>query len=257
MSELNTIVTELVLGYFSKINASVHENNGLYDVAVPDNFKKTLGDDVLKITFNPNLSKSTDYELISPGSSILSAILNECIAFGPTVIGRPTSHNLEYPVIRFYFYVVFESVKSKTKMLSVNIDTKNIQKINFDESEINFQTNHTNVRLNSDLIDYCYIESTDYLEKSMKSEINNFKNEILALKNEELQNINLEYQKKYEIIENKHTDLRSKNNSDASLQKLIDENESIKLEEAFVRKNLDHKYLISIDFALVASTVFV
>ena len=142
-------------------------------------------------------------------------------------------------------------------MLSVNIDTKNIQKINFDESEINFQTNHTNVRLNSDLIDYCYIESTDYLEKSMKSEINNFKNEILALKNEELQNINLEYQKKYEIIENKHTDLRSKNNSDASLQKLIDENESIKLEEAFVRKNLDHKYLISIDFALVASTVFV
>ena len=257
MSEIKNFVNELVLGYFSKINASVHENNGLYEFTVPDNFKKIFRDDVLKITFDENLSKSTDYELVSPGSSVLSAILNECIQFGPTVVGRPTSHDLESPIIRFYFYVIIESIKSKTKMLSVNIDTKNIQKINFDESEINFQTNHTNVRLNSDLIDYCYIESTDYLEKSMKSEINNFKNEILALKNEELQNINLEYQKKYEIIENKHTDLRSKNNSDASLQKLIDENESIKLEEAFVRKNLDHKYLISIDFALVASTVFV
>jgi ABC-type transporter MlaC component len=111
--------------------------------------------------------------------------------------------------------------------------------------------------LDSELIDDCYIESIDYLEKSMTSEINNFKNEILELKNEELQNINLEYKKKYEIIENKHTDLRSKNNSDTSLQKLIDEHESIKLEEKFIRKSLDHKYLISVDFALIGSIVFV
>jgi len=257
MSEIKNFVNELVLGYFSKINASVHENNGLYEFTVPDNFKKIFRDDVLKITFDESLSKSTDYELVSPGSSVLSVILNECIKFGPTVIGRPTSRNLESPIIRFYFYVIFESIKSKTKMLSVNIDTKNIQKIDFDESEINFQTSSENIQLNSELIDDCYIESIDYLEKSMTSEINNFKNEILELKNEELQNIDLEYKKKYEVIENKHTDLRSKNNSDASLQKLIDDHESIKLEEEFTRKNLDHKYLISVDFALIGSIVFI
>ena len=257
MSEIKTFVNELVLGYFSKINASVYENNGLYDVTVPDNFKKIFRDDILKITFDESLSKSTNYELVSPGNPILSVILNECIKFGPTVIGKSMSHNLESPIIRFYFYVIFESIKSKTKMSSVSIDTKNIRKIDFDEFEINFQTTSVNVQLDSELIDDCYIESIDYLEKSMTSEINNFKNEILELKNEELQNINLEYKKKYKIIENKHTDLRSKNNSDTSLQKLIDENESIKLEEKFIRKSLDHKYLISVDFALIGSIVVI
>ena len=102
MSEIKNFVNELVLGYFSKINASVHENNGLYEFTVPDNFKKIFRDDVLKITFDENLSKSTDYELVSPGSSVLSVILNECIQFGPTVVGRPTSHDLESPIIRFF-----------------------------------------------------------------------------------------------------------------------------------------------------------
>ena len=257
MSEFKTFVNKLVLGYFSKINASVCEDNGLYDVTVPDNFKKIFRDDILKITFNENLSKSTNYELVSPGNPILSVILNECIKFGPTVIGKSMQHDLESPIIRFYFYVIFESIKSKTKMLSVNINSRNIKKIDFDESEINFQTISGNIQLNSDLIDDCYIESIDYLEKSMRSEINNFKSEILELKNEELQNINLEYNKKYKIIENKHTDLRSKNNSDSSLQKLIDEHESTKLEEKLMRKSLDHKYLLSIDFALIGSIVFV
>ena len=77
------------------------------------------------------------------------------------------------------------------------------------------------------------------------------------IKNEELQNIDLEYKKKYQVIENKHTDLRSKNNSDASVQKLIDQHESTKLEESITRKNLAHKYLISVDFALIGSIVFV
>ena len=257
MSEIKNFVSDLVLGYFSKINASVYENNGLYEFTVPDNFKKIFRDDVLKITFDESLSKSTDYELVSPGSSILSVILNECIKFGPTVIGRSTSCNLEFPIIRFYFYVIFESIKSKTKMLSVNINTKNIQKIDFDETKINFQSAPENIKLDSELIDDCYIESIDYLEKSMKSEINNFKNEILELKNEELQNINSEYKKKYDVIENKHTDLRSKNNSDTSLQKLIDEHESTKLDETFIRKSLDRKYLISVDFALIGSIVYV
>ena len=257
MSEIKTFVNELVLGYFSKINASMYENNGLYDVTVPDNFKKIFRDDILKITFDENLSKSTDYELVSPGSSVLSVILNECIQFGPTVVGRPTSHDLESPIIRFYFYVIIESIKSKTKMLSVNIDTKNIQKIDFDEPEIDFQSAPENIKLDSELVDDCYIESIDYLEKSMTSEINNFKNEMLKLKNEELQNIDLEYKKKYQVIENKHTDLRSKNNSDASVQKLIDQHESTKLEESITRKNLAHKYLISVDFALIGSIVFV
>ena len=257
MSEIKNFVNELVLGYFSKINASVHENNGLYEFTVPDNFKKIFRDDILKITFDENLSKFTNYELVSPGNPILSVILNECIKFGPTVIGKSMSHNLESPIIRFYFYVIFESIKSKTKILSVNIDTKNIRKIDFDDSEINFQTAFGNIQLDSELVDDCYVESIDYLEKSMTSEINNFKNEILELKNEELQNIDLEYKKKYKIIENKHTDLRSKNNSDTSLQKLIDEHESIKLEENITRKNLAHKYLISVDFALIGSIVFV
>ena len=89
----------------------------------------------------------------------------------------------------------------------------------------------------------------------MKSEMQDFKNQIFKLKDEELQNINLEYKKRLDKIQEKSTISQSRGESNTAFQKIIDENETVKQEEFKVRKTLDEKYKITFDFALVTGIV--
>ena len=255
MSQIENQVNSLVLGYLSKINADIIEKNGLFDVKIPDNYFKLFRTDSIKITFNPKLSNKTDYELISPGSSILLKILNECIDFGPILKTKLNSKNFTNPIIRFYFYIIFESIKSKTKLIHIDVETTTQKIVTITDSEIDYSINPTSQQISSDIIDDCYIESIDYLQQFMKSDIDNFKSQTLKLKDVELQNVHLEYKKRSNQIEEKSTILRSKGESGIAFQKLIDENDLIKQDEAKILKILDDKYHITIDFALISTMI--
>ena len=78
---------------------------------------------------------------------------------------------------------------------------------------------------------------------------------IFKLKDEELQNINLEYKKRLDKIQEKSTISQSKGESDSAFHKIIDENETVKQEEIKVRKTLDNKYKITIDYALISAII--
>ena len=256
ISKIENQVQLLVLGFFSKINADVVEKNGLFDVTIPENYFKLFKDDSLKITFNPQLSNKTDYELILPGSNLLLKILNKCIDYGPIVLANLSPNTSNLKIIRFYFYVIFESIKTKTELLhiDVEIDSKNIVEIN--DTKIDFNQDSLNFQVDSESIDDCYVESITYLEqKLMKSKINDFKTQIFNLKEEELQNIISEYKIRNKEIQEKYTKLRSKGVSEKSLDNLMDENKIVHDEEIRIRANLDKKYSIVIDIALIASLI--
>lgn len=252
MSQIEKQVNTLVLGFFSKINANVTEKNGLFDVEIPDKYSKLFRTNNLKITFDDKILKLDNYELVSPGSHVLFKILNECIDFGPVITAKLNSNEFNSKIIRFYYYIIFESIRTKTKLIhvDVNIDTKKIVTIN--DSKIDFDDTSFDLQIQSEIVDDCYIESIKYLERiSMKSEMNDFKNQMFQLKEEELQNITSEYKTHNKVIQEKYNILRSKGISGISLQKLIDENDTIRNEEVIVRKNLDEKYSILMDFALI------
>ena len=65
----------------------------------------------------------------------------------------------------------------------------------------------------------------------------------------------MEYKKRLNKIQEKSTISQSKGESNTAFQKIIDENETVKQEEIKVRKTLDEKYKIIIDFALVTGLV--
>lgn len=256
MSQIENQVNSLVLGYFSKINANVVEKNGLFDVVIPQEYSKIFGTTKLRITFDSKLSDSNDYVLVSPGSNILLSILNKCVDFGPVITAKFNSEKYHSRIIRFYFYVIFESIQSKTKLIHVDVDMNNKKIVMIDDSEIDWNANNLNVEILPEIVDDCYVESIIYLEQNLfKSDITNFKNHILNLKQEELDNITLEYKKRNKEILDKLTILRSKGESGIALEKFIDENELIRNEEINIRENLDKKYAIVIDFALIASVV--
>ena len=254
MEQMNEQVKSLVLGYFSMINAVVAENNGLIDI-IPAEQQKVFGKNNLKITFDEKLSESNNYELVLPGNNILFKILNHCINFGSVITAKLNSNEKNSTIIRFYFYIIFESVKSETKLVHVDVDTTTQKIVTVNDSEINFESNPPVQDISSDAITDCYIEATDYVKETMKSEMQDFKNQIFKLKDEELQNINLEYKKRLDKIQEKSTISQSKGESNSAFQKIIDENETVKQEEIKVRKTLDEKYKITIDFALVTGIV--
>ncbi len=256
MSQIENQVNSLVLGYFSKINANVVEKNGLFDVEIPQEYSKIFGTIKLKITFDAKLSDSNDYVLVSPGSNILLSILNKCIDFGPVITAKLNSEKYNSKIIRFYFYVIFESIQSKTKLIHVDVNVNNKKIVVVNDSEIDLNKTNLNIKILPEIIDDCYVESIIYLEQNLcKSDIINFKNHILHLKQEELDNVTLEYKKRNKEIQDKFTILRSKGESGIILENLIDENETIRNEEINIRGNLDKKYAIVIDFALIASVI--
>ncbi len=253
MTRMEQQIKSLVLGFFSKINANVIEKDDLLNVSISNNYFDLFKTNLLKITFDPEISKNTEYELISPGSNILLKILNKCLDFGPIISARLMSNHSKSKIIRFYFYVIFESIKTKTKLLhiDVDIDSKSIVKIN--DSEINFNENSITTKLNSESFDECYIKSITYLEQNlMKSEITDFKKQILELKEDELKNILFEYRKRNKEIQEKYIKFRSKGISGTSFDNLMDENKDIHDEEIKIKENLDKKYSIMIDFALIS-----
>ncbi len=254
MEQMNEQVKSLVLGYFSMINAVVAENNGLIDI-IPAEQQKVFGKNNLKITFDEKLSESNNYELVLPGNNILFKILNNCINFGPVITAKLNSNEKNSTILRFYFYVIFESVKSETKLVHVDVDTTTQKIITVNDSEINFENNPSIHDVSSDTVDYCYIEATDYIKDKMKVEMHDFTNQIFKLKDEELQNIDSEYKKRLGQIEEKSTALRSKGEDQSKFHKIIDENKLVKEEESKVRKTLDAKYKISIDFGLISAGI--
>ena len=118
MSQIENQVNALVLGFFTKISAKIVKNNGLFDIEIPQNHFNLFGTNSLKITFDPSLSNSTDYELISPGSNILFKILNKTIDYGPVTVAKLNPNPQNIKSIRFYFYALFESIKTKTKIVN-------------------------------------------------------------------------------------------------------------------------------------------
>lgn len=256
MSEIENKVSSLVLGYFSKINADVTEKNGLFDVRIPEEYSKIFGTTTLKITFDATISNSNEYQLVSPGSNILLSILKRCVDFGSVITATSNSNKIDSKIIRFYFYIVFESIESKTKLIHIDVNVNNKKIVTINDSEINFNDNNLNVEITPDIIDDCYIESIIYLEHNLlKSEIIDFKNHILRLKQEELDNVSLEYTKRKKEIQDKFTVLRSKGESGIVFENLMDENEIIHNDEIKINENLNKKFSILIDFALIASVV--
>ena len=182
MEQISEQVKSLVLEYFSIINAQVSETNGLFDIIIPSEHERIFRKENLKITFDEN-KEERNYELVLPGSSILSRILNQCIDFGPVVTAKLNSNQHNSPIIRFYFYTIFESVKSKTELIHVDVDIKTQKIVDIDESDINFENNPIIENIPADVIDDCFIEVVDHVEKIMKVSIQDFKNEISVLMN--------------------------------------------------------------------------
>ena len=185
---LEYAIKNLVLDYFSVNKCNVIEKNGLFDVHLTQDLKNEFRNDWLKITFDEELARTNNYDLITPGNNILFKIINYGIKLGPVLSCILKSSPYEN-VMRFYFYMVYESVKSQTQIKWIDVDVKSLRIVNIDDKDMVFEQEIVQTGISLDSIDDCYIAATEYLEKLTKTEINNFKNEIFDMRQIEIDNL--------------------------------------------------------------------
>jgi hypothetical protein len=257
LTDTENKISELILGYFSKINAKIVENNGLFTITIPEEYEKLFTTE-LKITFDKKISEQQECELITPGSNTFYKIIKTCIDFGPVIIAKTNSSSQVNTVLRFYFYVILESVRTKTKLCIVDVDIKTQNILDLGDVKLESVNKETiEINIKSDTIDDCYISAIEYVEKIIKPEINEFKKLILNLKQDELDSINKEYNTRKNEIQKESIIIQQKPNSSNLLNDLILENESIKNDMKKAHDLLDSKYSITIDFALISAAVLV
>jgi len=260
--QIEVHIENIVCEYFSKINANLIKNDKLFSVSVPQNFSNIFGTSLLKFYFDPNTSAPSDYELFSPGSNNLLKIINQCLDLGPVAICKLKNACIHSDAIRFYFFVLFESVISRTKMIHVDIilDSKkiiDIKKYDIEKYDIEKYDILNNKELSKDVFDDCYVEAISFLEYTMmKLEISNFQKDCINLRQKEIQSIKEEYRIRSKEIQEKFILLRSKGQSAHEIDRLIDENQNIREDEKAILESIRKKYSTIIDFALIGAVLF-
>ena len=84
-------------------------------------------------------------------------------------------------------------------------------------------------------------------------EINNFKNEIFDMRQIEIDNLDRLRSKQLSEIQQKNIELQRHSLESDSFNNLVLENTDMRKVQENIRKQIDRKYTITIDFALIAA----
>lgn len=261
-NNMEQLVKDLVLNYFTQINATISKNDGMYEVILPKNNTLVFGNKTLKFTFDSETARKNLCELVSPGSNILFKIVNFHLKNGPVIFSKPRDfmykNSNESVGIRFYFYILYDGLQNNSFIKSVDVDYYSSKLI--DNKHDLIYCDEFSLDIDPDKIDYAYITAIDFVKNSMKEISDKFISTIITSKMKELQNIDNEYQKRLDEIDDKiQHQINDKNvskNFDVKWNEATAKVVEIRQEQKNVIQSIEKKYEASIDFALFAAQVF-
>lgn len=255
MSTTEIQIKNLVLSFFEKFNSYIIEKDGIYDIQIPEKIFHLFKRSRLTITFD-KIEKPDSCEYIAPGNNILLLITNECIKMGSVIsVKLINQQEKQSSKIRFYFYVIFESIMTKSSMHHVDVDIASLKLSPIDDHDIDFNNNVKFDTISSDKIIDCYILAREYIENSLSEEISIFKEKILMNKNDDMKKIKEKYASIKQGLNDEYFCIQTKNDSVKKFHNLVDLNEHYINEEKNYLANLNNKYNIRIEFALTSIIV--
>ena len=63
-------IEQLTISFFKTINSKITEDNGVYQITIPENYQIYFQKSQLSITFDEQIASEQDCELIIPGNKI-------------------------------------------------------------------------------------------------------------------------------------------------------------------------------------------
>ena len=263
--KLKKMVQDLTLNYFKKIHADISENEGVFTIIVSSDYSHIFGKTPFKITFDSNTALESSSELVSPGSKLLTQIINLCKNKGPISTGIVEGLNfsndnsdLKYG-IRFYFNITYDGIEHFSELSYVDFDIDSSKNISISKNLIH------DVNVNLDNLDFSqmpslFLNSSKIIRKNFTNKENAYVESILIKKELEMKNVQEEYDKMisevdYEIKENER-----KSSNDSENYKLYDESlkkiSILRDDQNKMKISLFEKYKVILSYDLICIIIF-
>ena len=138
-------IEQLTISFFKTINSKITEDNGVYQITIPENYQIYFQKSQLLITFDEQIASEQDCELIIPGNKILYQIITNCTKKGPITLkqSKMTNGNL---VIRYHFFVDFSGTHQSSQLFNIDVDLQTLEL-----TEVTEQLEDGNFSLNEEL----------------------------------------------------------------------------------------------------------
>ena len=122
-------IEKLTLSYFKTINSEITEENGLYEISIPEKYQNYFRSSQISLTFDEKVASEQNCELINPGNKTLFQIITNCNNKGPITLKQSKTPN-DNLIIRYHFFVDFSGIHHSSKLFSIDIDLKTLQPSN-------------------------------------------------------------------------------------------------------------------------------
>jgi|APSaa5957512535_1039671.scaffolds.fasta_scaffold00472_32 hypothetical protein len=249
-------IQELTLSFFKTIDAEIINNNGLYDIAIPNKYQNYFQKSKIRITFNEKVAEEHNCELIIPGSKTLFQIITNCSNKGPiSVKSLPGAINT---AIQYHFYVNFSGVKHHSQLFSITVDIQNMR-------IIEYPANLESIDLPLD-----FKLDSKKITPSFEIALNELKQNSSELKSTFINNANIDFETDLKLFISRYDDeireldnsITKKESTSNDFEKIkqyrfdtIDEIEKIEKEKSNLVTILQNKHQVNFDYNLVACEI--
>lgn len=252
-------IRELVLSYFTRIGSRIVNNDGIYQIMIPEEYIEYFQSSTLKIIFdkdNTNTMQTNGCDLVIPGSRILFKVLSQCIVKGP--ISVKSGSGIPGIIIRYHFFIVFSGIRNVSKIKHVDINSETMQPVNTP-----YMLCDTDFTLQDQSI-------SDKINKSYMAAIDELKTQCSKLSSEFIDAANVIFQTDYDVFVDKY-DSQIRDLDDGINQKEVTSNDHKKIKKFRfdtldkideLRRDKDRmintmqeKHKIFLEYGLVACTI--
>ena len=170
-------IEKLTLSYFKTINSEITEENGLYEISIPEKYQNYFRRSQISLTFDEKVASEQNCELINPGNKVLFQIITNCNNQGPITLKQTKTHT-DNIVIRYHFFVDLSGIHHSSKLFSIDIDLKTLQPSNVTE-----ELEPGDFSLNDKLIPENITKSYDVALEELKQQSEEMKNQFIEKAN--------------------------------------------------------------------------
>jgi len=170
-------IEKLTLSYFKTINSEITEENGLYEISIPEKYQNYFRRSQISLTFDEKVASEQNCELINPGNKVLFQIITNCCNQGPITLKQTKAHT-DNIVIRYHFFVDLSGIHHASKLFSIDIDLKTLQ-----PSNVTDELEPGDFSLNDKLIPENITKSYDVALEELKQQSEEMKNQFIEKAN--------------------------------------------------------------------------
>ena len=254
--DVSNQIQELTLSFFKTIDAEIINNNGLYNITIPNKYQNYFQKSKIRVTFDEKIAEEYNCELIIPGSKTLFQIITNCNNKGP--ISVKSSSGGVTPAIQYHFYANFSGVKQYSQLFSITVDLQNM-------AIIEYPSNLESINLPLD-----FKLDSKKITPSFEIALNELKQNSSELKSTFINNANIDFETDLKLFISRYDDeirelddsITKKESTSNDFEKIkqyrfdiIDKIEKIEKEKNNLVTILQNKHQVNFDYNLIACEI--